>query len=434
MPSSLRRRVLRASTLSKLLDTPDLAPRLQALPASALREVLLEIGIEDASELIALTSFEQLRDVFDEDLWRSIAPGADAGFDAERFALWLEVLREAGDAFVADRLAAFSEDFLAFAFSRLMRVIDLPLATAAISDPDEANLLDKFVDSHSCEDLDGYLVVARIERGWDAMWASLLALDEHHPELLRALLRRNWLATEGEAEDVGGLYTLLTESEQLHEDAAAEREDRRAERGYVSPADARAFLALARSAPAAPEEDPITRAYFRALAPLPAGSATVDPDAGPGVAAFLARLGGRAEDESGADEPLAPAVHERLFRRALAELAQGNPPAHQRIVEELAYLANVLVAGDGSLGRAWRPVEAALHVVEQCDAGLREAIDRLPQRDFEGLAALVTRWGATGLFRIASSAAQSTSVAVPSTRPRDSALANSTTRTPRPLG
>jgi hypothetical protein len=135
--------VLDASVLARLLDAPDLAHRLQALPAPALREVLLEIGVEDAGELIALTTFEQLRDVFDEDLWRAPGPGADAGFDAERFALWLEVLQEAGDAFVADRLAEFSEDFLAFAFSRLVRVIDVSRAAAAMSDPDEADLLDK---------------------------------------------------------------------------------------------------------------------------------------------------------------------------------------------------------------------------------------------------------------------------------------------------
>jgi len=401
MSNALRRRVLDASFLARLLDAPDLAGRLQALPASALREVLLEIGIEDSGELIALTTFEQLRDVFDEDLWRSAAPGADPGFDADRFALWLEVLREAGVAFVADRLAEFSEDFLAFAFSRLVRVIDVALATAAISDPDEADLLDKVVDSHSCEDLDGYLIVARIERGWDAVWSSLLALDERHPDLLRALLRRNWLATEGEAEDVGGLYKLLTESEQLQEDAAAEREDRRAERGYVSPADARAFLALARSAPAAPEEDPITRAYFRALAPLPAGGAALDAGAGSRAVARLAYLASRSSDTLESDDALTPAKGELVFRRALADLAERSPSVHQRVVEELAYLANLLVAGDDSLGRAWRPVEAATRVVELCDAGLRAAIGRAPLRELEGPADVVAAWGATGLFRIA---------------------------------
>ena len=400
MPDALRRRVLDASVLARLLDAPDLAHRLRALPAPALREVLLEIGVEDAGELIALTTFEQLRDVFDEDLWRAPGPGADAGFDAERFALWLEVLQEAGDAFVADRLAEFSEDFLAFAFSRLVRVIDVSRAAAAISDPDEADLLDKLVDARDCEELDGHLVVARGERAWDAVWSSLLALDERHPELLRALLRRNWLATESEAGDAGGLYALLTEGEQLREDAAAERDDRRAQRGYVSPADARAFLALASSAPASPELDPITRAYFRELAPTPAGGTALGAAAPSPAVAQLDLLASRAGDALRAGESQPPAVRETLFRRALADLAHVNPQAHQRILEELAYLANVLVAGDASSGRAWRPVEAAMRVLELCDAGLRAALAR-PPGAADGAPHALAEWGAVGLFRIA---------------------------------
>ena len=183
MANALRRRPVGTALLGQLLETPDLAPRLQALPPPALRQLLLEIGLEDAGELIALASFEQLRDVFDEDLWRSRTVGADAEFDAERFALWLEMLVEAGDAVVADRLAAFSEDFLAFAFSSLFRVVDVARAADAISDPDEADLLDKVVDGAGSQELDGYLIVARRESGWDAVWSTLLALDARQPEL-----------------------------------------------------------------------------------------------------------------------------------------------------------------------------------------------------------------------------------------------------------
>jgi len=407
MSNRLRRRVLDSSVLTKLLEAPDLARRLQTLPASVLREALVEIGIEDAGELIALTTFEQLRDVFDEDLWRSSSPGADTGFESERFALWLEVLREAGDAFVANRLAEFSEEFLHFAFSQLVRVIDVPRTTDAISDADEANLLDKLVDSCSCEELDGYLVVARSEHAWDAVWPCLIALYEHHPELLRGLLRRNWIATASDAEDAGGLTTLLTESEELRADAEAEREDRRAERGYVSPADARAFLALARRDSASPEQDPITRAYFRALAPPARDNGPLGDEPGSRGVAWLQQLALRAGDtevvETTEDESTMPetATRDSLFLRSVAELAERNPRAHQRILEELAFLANVLVAGDGSVRHAWRPVEAALHVVELCGAGLRAALDRGRSGESKAPADVLARWGAAGLFRIA---------------------------------
>ena len=83
----------------------------------------------------------------------------------------------------------------------------------------------------------------------------------------------------------------------------------------------------------------------------------------------------------------------------MAELAGSDPPAHQRAVEELAYLANVLVAGDTS--RAWQPVEAAERVLELCDAGLRAVLEREVGAAPDAAQEALVRWGATGLFRIA---------------------------------
>ena len=70
--------------LGQLLEDPQLAPALRALPAPALRQVILRVGLEDAGELIALSTLDQLREVFDEDLWRSPRPGQDEVFDAAR--------------------------------------------------------------------------------------------------------------------------------------------------------------------------------------------------------------------------------------------------------------------------------------------------------------------------------------------------------------
>src|SRR5262245_2804754 len=113
------------------------------------------------------------------------------------------------------------------------------------------------------------------------------------------------------------------------EDARAEREERRAARGFVSPADARAFLGLARRVPIEPERDPITRAYFRELRPVAetvgvAGSAA--PRSAP-VRRLLAEAGVETERE----DATPPA--DSLFRRAVAELADSDPASHGRIIE-----------------------------------------------------------------------------------------------------
>jgi hypothetical protein len=70
------------------------------------------------------------------------------------------------------------------------------------------------------------------------------------------------------------------------------------------------------------------------------------------------------------------------------------------VLEELAYLANVLVAGDTGAARGWRPVEAVERVLELCDEGLRTIANRGGEDPATAQEALL-RWGAVGVFRVA---------------------------------
>lgn len=398
MPSRITRRTANHTLLGQLLDDPDLLPQIRALPVPVLRQVILQIGLEDSGELIALSSPEQLRDLFDEDLWRAGSAGQDEHFDAARFAAWLEILLEAGEEFVSDRLARFSEDFLVFAFAQLVRVLDTAEITAALGGSDESGLLDRVLDSELCQELDEYLIVSRLENGWDAVWTSLLALDARDGSLLRAVLHRCWLATREQVDRNGGLHAALDDSEMLFEDARAERDDRRAGRGYLAASDARAFLALARQAVDSPERDPVTRAYFRELKRESAVPEYRSPlsraDRPDRVRRLLAEAGVGARSESSLPATLS------LFRRTMAGLLAADAIAHQRVVDELAYLANVLMAGDGS--RNWEPTEAGAEVLSLCDAGLH-ALLRGDVRAGEAanVQDLLVRWGAVGLFRVA---------------------------------
>ena len=69
--------------------------------------------------------------------------------------------------------------------------------------------------------------------------------------------------------ETDGLDDLLAEEDQGMFELAVDREGRREKQGYVAPAEARAFLQMARElgprSDTMPPANPLARAYFRAL-------------------------------------------------------------------------------------------------------------------------------------------------------------------------
>jgi hypothetical protein len=104
--------------IARILDEPQLAAQIQALEAPVLLRLIERVGLEDAGEIVALATTEQLERVFDEDLWQTDVPGEDERFDSGRFLVWLEVMLEAGDSFVAHKLAERSRGSRYFGFSQ----------------------------------------------------------------------------------------------------------------------------------------------------------------------------------------------------------------------------------------------------------------------------------------------------------------------------
>ncbi|MEO8903549.1 MAG: DUF6178 family protein [Polyangiaceae bacterium] len=277
------------SLLNSLIELPTLASTVQALPAPTFAALVRKVGLEDAGELVALATTAQLVQAFDEDLFVSDRAGERESLDVARFVVWLEVLLEAGDEVVANRVAELEEDFVAHALGGVLLVLDHDALRDVLDDGDEdgARQVDKALESALTEDIDGYILVAKQHDGWDAVLALVLALDRNHRALLVRLLDR--LARIGSAylDDLEELSTVLSEGESLAEDAEAAREDRRSKQGYVEARSARAFLSLARK-PAGDERptdrDPLTRAYFREVE-------RGRPSAIPGPAADAAAFG-----------------------------------------------------------------------------------------------------------------------------------------------
>jgi hypothetical protein len=285
-------------------------------------------------------------------VWKSTQPGEDEHFDAGRFHLWLEVMLEAGEAFAADTLADVSEDLLTLALDRQLLVIDLDELALSITGEDERAL----EDAPNVE-IDNYRAVARRPEGWDALATILNALDERHPDFLRRILERLWHAYSEWIWDNGGLAQVLTSREMLEVDAAAERDERRARAGYVSPSSAVAFLALRDDSEA---RDPLTSAYFRYYeAPT---SAVAEARAAQAEVRAAELLDLPVESS----RPLLEGEVSPL-RRALRNLDDATRAER---VRELVYLANVLLAGGRFEGRRFRAAEAAEAAVAVCERAL----------------------------------------------------------------
>ena len=395
MTALVRRTQPASSTqlLMRILDRPELVAAVRELPAPVLGSLIDRVGLEDAGELVALASSEQLQGVFDQDLWRAAAPGEDEQFRPERFALWLEIMLEGGEAFLIEQLCALPCDLLTLAVHRLVLVVDMDaLGQQFIEPSDYQQRLERSLDAALFEEWEEFRLLSRDPMCWDMVWFALLALDRDHHDVLRAILEHCCALSAEYIEERGGLHEVLTSEEMLEGDVAAEREDRRTAEGFVAPADARSFLELARRGEQLERRDPMTNAYLRSRAgekparPIESTTARASGAKLPFPAADVSRLVDLLEDASVVAPPRPPPLAAltagpdmanaekpvQLLQAALIELRLQDEPIFSQRIEELGYLANVLIAG--SSGRRPRPVEALEQAIATCNTGLERAL------------------------------------------------------------
>jgi hypothetical protein len=177
---------------------------------------------------------------------------------------------------------------------------------------------------------------------------------------------------------------VLTAEEMLVEDAASDRSERRAQKGYIASSDAAAFFKLAEMSDLteiaeAKERDPITRAYFRELQYLPRTSTrsgflhetAITPVVSGRIGRLLGDAGIPTEPTQALPEAgnVAAAGPDR-FRSALSTLAETHPASYDERMRELAYLSNIVIAKARSHKEEIRPLTAVHTVLETCIAGL----------------------------------------------------------------
>jgi Family of unknown function (DUF6178) len=391
--------------LARLLDTPFLARVVPHLAPEILHQLIRYRGLDACGELVTSATPAQLTSLLDLDLWHHAQPGRDEQFDVDRFGEWLEVLVDTGDSVAARTVAALDKDLVIVGLSRYLRVFDPGTFEPTESSDDEPTDRNEMMNSETSGDVlecevGGYLVRARRTDAWDAIVTLLVTLDTAHNRYFHAVMQGCRRLSDSRPE-IDGLDDLLMAPEQHLHDVALERERRRSRQGYATPADARAFLQMARQPRAAsaptPAINPIATAYFRAA---DEEADTTPEDTSAGAPESAPDISTRGDDDiPRSDIPTSiEAVIELLAEagvllerpRALLEAADEDPrtarlPVLRRLMEfvlhhdetayvtrnrEHAFLANTLLAGSSVQARPFTPQEASDAAACICNLGL----------------------------------------------------------------
>jgi hypothetical protein len=193
------------------------------------------------------------------------------------------------------------------------------------------------------------------------------------------------------APEIDGLHDLMTDHDQVMFDLALQRERRREQHGFVTPAQARAFLQMSRhidlNQDTARARNPIATAYFRGLddpagetashsrGQLPSSGVPLTPrDSDPAFVAVVEvlREAGvlpeppRALLEASTDG----ASRLALIRSHMQLVSDRHGTVFLERNHELAYLANTILSACAIQGRPFTPHEASEAAVAVCNLGL----------------------------------------------------------------
>ncbi len=416
--------------LARLLDTPFLARVVPHLPPETLHQLIRHRGLDACGELVTSATPAQLASLLDLDLWRHAQPGRDEQFDVDRFGEWLEVLVETGDSVAARTVAALDKNLVVAGLSRYVRVFDPgifePIAQSDDEPPDrhEAMREGDSMQSDDADDSDdavhdssgvslecevgGYIVRARRTDAWDTIVTLLVALDAEHGDYFHAVMQGCRRLSNSRPE-IDGLDDLLLAPEQHLHGVTIERERRRSQQGYATPADARAFLRWRdsrdtrdRSGDDSRDRGQSDRHGVLSSGGRSTGIVAVDDDA---LIATPTCQQTHADDVPESIEAVMELLTEAglMPERPRALLAAGDAdpqaarlPRLRRLMEyvhdtdetayftrgrELAFLANTLLAGCSVQSRPFTPQEASDAAAAICNLGLEywPAADHLRQ-------------------------------------------------------
>jgi hypothetical protein len=364
-PVSLPQKSSAKALVDSMLDSESLPALVEQMTPVALEHLVTDLGIEDAGALVVHATETQLVHLLDVTVWSGAAPGNPETLSVENLLRWLAVWQDAGVS--ADKLYELGADFCALAFSRLTVVADTDLSAR--------------VDDEFTQVIGEYVLRSRVDDEWDVVQAALVALWEDFPDFAESIFAR--LAFRHSILGIGEDDT----ARMLDADASYEHERRREAGGYVTSVLAGSFLRRAAAADldVLAEEDSYdlqTSEYFRRrdversaseeeAAAAEASAEADDVDMDEELDTLEAELEAYELQQAAAPRLLAGPDDVRArqpIRTALSELQRDDDALQQRL-DELAYLANLLMAGALRDGERIAEAVAAEIAMATCNLG-----------------------------------------------------------------
>jgi hypothetical protein len=382
MANTRRREILaQHRKIEEIIDSPMLPALVEHLPARSLSELIDRIGIENSQPLIAHASNDQIKGVFDIQLW-SAEPGKEDKINVDDFFTYLHSWLELGPAFVSEKLIGLGDEFVAMCFARHL----------SATDRQKVGLLDGFDFSNAGYDFGIYDVAPKAgleEIGNEQIWSTLLhALEDLQSvdgDFLDDVLRRCSFERSILKEDISEHHV----AEDLQFEAGEIREKRSEKSGFVIATDAFAFLTIAREAALTEvismlQYDSLSRRYFKLPREEPTPMASTDENVSELIATLQGLGIGVKEDRRTLLLPNFNKVKRNLLEQSLIDLRQESEFLFEKRTEETMYLANVLISGIGLHGNKFSEMNAVKAVKATCNLGL-DYIAAQPGADSEEL-------------------------------------------------
>jgi len=429
-----KRRALRKAQspkqlLTTLTDNPALPAFVRTLSTPVLKRLIDHVGLRDAGDLIALTSTDQMRDLFEVSLWETLIPGQPERLRPERFLEWLDVMLAVSPAFAAQRLIELGDTFVTLNLAPLITVIDRGVGAEHQEGTCFCVLCQLGERDVPFEVIDEYIVTGIHDDEWDAIKTLLVELEGEDANFLNRVLAR--------CSSAPTVRDFNADGQELLDDETYERDQRRERSGFVTPEIAASFLKTARQSSrddlaAQSGYDVVSQRYFDQLAAAALQSAAMattdpadiaDPETVPDQARFTptqirALETALAEAEiigdrrpallTGPQNTREPTIELQL---RLDRLQLERPDLFGARLGELVFLANVLMSGSWYQGARFTETEAARAAIACANLGLDLLVDRrgstrAVDRDAFVESILESRPGIVRLFQIGWNAIQ----------------------------